>query len=147
MLLQGEHVIQASRDRVWELLNDPAVLARCTPGVTSLEPDGEGRYKATIALAIGPIKGSFSGQIAVTDQTPPEAMTLDVKARGPGGGVTAVGRFRLHEIEGGRTRIEWSGQPQLTGVLAAVGGRLLEGAAKPMANQFFEQLAREAAVA
>jgi carbon monoxide dehydrogenase subunit G len=143
--IQGEHLIHASRDHVWHLLNDPAVLARITPGVTSLVPEGDDRYKATITVALGPLKGAFQGLIEVTDKRPPEAMTLKLQARGPGGGMAAIGRLTLHEAETGTpaTRVEWSGEPQLMGLLATVGGRLVQGTAKTQADQFFTQLERE----
>jgi carbon monoxide dehydrogenase subunit G len=144
--IHGEHLIHATRDHVWHLLNDPSVLARITPGVTNLIPDGDDRYKATIKVAIGPVKGAFQGQIEVTDKRPPEAMTLKLSARGPGGGVAAVGRITLHEVktESDATRVTWSGEPQLMGLLATVGSRFVEGAAKSHADEFFIQLEREA---
>jgi carbon monoxide dehydrogenase subunit G len=76
----------------------------------------------------------------------PEAMTLTLQARGPGGGVAAVGRITLHEVEteAGTTRVAWSGEPQLMGLLATVGGRLVQGAAKTQADQFFTQLRSQA---
>ena len=146
MKLQGESVVHASRDRVWQLLNDPAVLARITPGVTELIPDGDDRYKATFVVALGPLKSTFNGQVEVADQQPPEAMTLKVQARGSGGGVAATGRITLREDESqpGATRVSWTGEPQLTGMLATVGGRFVQGASKSQAEQFFASLEREA---
>jgi carbon monoxide dehydrogenase subunit G len=144
--LQGEYVVHAPRDRVWQLLNDPAVLARITPGVTSLIPDGADRYKATFVVALGPFKNTFNGQVEVADTHPPEAMTLKVQARGPGGGVAATGRITLREDESdpGATRVSYAGEPQLSGMLATVGGRLVQGAAKLQADQLFASLEREA---
>jgi carbon monoxide dehydrogenase subunit G len=156
--LQGEYVVHAPRERVWQLLNDPAVLARITPGVTSLIPEGgeggegtdgsEGndRYKATFVVALGPFKNTFNGRVEVADKQPPEAMTLKVQARGPGGGVAATGRITLSEDESdpGATRVAYTGEPQLSGVLATVGARLVQGASKSQADQFFASLEREA---
>jgi uncharacterized protein len=144
--LQGECVVHAPRDRVWQLLNDPAVLARITPGVTALIPDGDDRYKATFVVALGPFKSTFNGQVEVADKQPPDAMTLKVEARGSGGGVSAAGRITLREDESqpGATRVSWTGEPRLTGMLATVGGRFVQGASKSQADQFFASLEREA---
>ena len=146
MQLQGEYVVHAPRDRVWQLLNDPAVLARITPGVTSLIPDGGDRYKATFVVALGPFKNTFNGQVEVADKQAPEAMTLKVQARGPGGGMAAAGRItlRAEESDPNATRVAYTGEPQLSGMLATVGGRLVQGAAKLQADQFFASLEREA---
>jgi carbon monoxide dehydrogenase subunit G len=144
--LQGEYVVHAPRDRVWHLLNDPAVLARITPGVTELIPDGDDRYKATFVVALGPFKNTFNGHVEIADKQPPDAMTLRVQARGSGGGVAATGRITLREDESqpGATRVAWTGEPQLTGMLATVGGRFVQGASKSQAEQFFASLEREA---
>jgi uncharacterized protein len=145
--LQGEYVVHAPRDRVWHLLNDPAVLARITPGVTALIPEGDDRYKATFVVALGPFNSTFTGHVEIADTQPPEAMTLKINARGPGGGVAATGRITLREDEAepGATRVTWTGEPQLSGMLATVGGRLVQGASKSQADQFFASLEREAA--
>ena len=143
MQIQGSHLIKAPRARVWELLNDPEVLARCTPGITELRPDGDDRFTATFSVALGPVKGNFQAQIAVTDKTPNEAMSLSLSARSPVGGVGARGRIVLADQDG-QTRVDWSGEPQLMGMLATVGGRFAQTAAKANAEAFFSKLEQEA---
>jgi uncharacterized protein len=140
--IEGSRRIRASRDRVWSLLNDPAVLARCTPGVTSLEPDGENAYKAMFGLAIGPVKGQFRGQIQVQPEVPGERMTLTVQARGPVGAVSAIGQIAL-EADADGTVVAYSGEPQLHGMLAAVGGRLVQTVAKSQIDSFFARFEQE----
>jgi carbon monoxide dehydrogenase subunit G len=141
--IQGSHLIEAPRARVWELLNDPDVLARCTPGVTALKRDGDDRFTATFTVALGPVKGNFNAQIEVTDKTPLEAMTLKLSARSPVGAIGAVGRITLAD-EGAHTRVDWSGEPQLMGMLASVGGRFAQTAAKSHADTFFTKLEQQA---
>lgn len=143
MQIQGTSLVKAPRRRVWDLLNDPAVLARCTPGLERLEPDGEDRYTATFTVALGPVKGTFQGRIEVTDKAPLEAMTLSVAAKSPVGCVNARGRITLGD-EGADTRITWAGEPQLIGMLATVGARLAAPVARAQAEQFFGSLEREA---
>jgi uncharacterized protein len=141
--IQGSHLIRAPRARVWQLLNDPDVLARCTPGVTALEPSGEDRFNATFTLTLGPVKGSFQAQIEIADKVPSEAMTLKLNARGPVGTLGASGRITLAD-EHGATRVAWSGEPHLMGVLASVGGRFAQTTAKSQAEHFFAKLEQEA---
>ncbi|MCY4353431.1 MAG: carbon monoxide dehydrogenase subunit G [Truepera sp.] len=143
MKVTGTHTIAAPRARVWELLNDPDVLARTTPGIVEMVAEREGRYRATLELGIGPVKGRFQGHLEVTEQEEPEAMTLSVEGQGGPGGVKAAGRLQLKE-EGDTTIIHYEGEPQLTGRLASVGARLLTGVAKKMAGQFFSRLEQEA---
>jgi uncharacterized protein len=141
--IQGSQIIRAPRARIWELLNDPDVLARCTPGVTALQPSGPDRFTATVAVALGPVKGSFQAQIETLDKVPGEGMTLKLSARGPVGTIGAVGRITLADHAGG-TLVSWVGEPQLMGMLASVGGRFAQTAAKSHAEQFFTKLEQEA---
>jgi uncharacterized protein len=143
MKLEGSHIIDAPRDKVWHLLLDPKVLALCTPGVKSMEAAGEDKYKAILELGIGPVRGQFAGNIKVTEKSYPDAMTLSVDGSGGPGGMKAIGRLKLTE-DAGKTTISYEGEPQLSGRIAAVGMRLVSGVAKQMAGQFFDKLNQEA---
>jgi len=136
MKIEGSHSLAVPRERVWRMLQDPDVLAKATPGVKKLEKIGEDRYKATLELGIGPVKGTFEGILQITEKQEPEMMTLAVDGQGGPGGVKAQGRLRLEEQDG-KTVIHYEGEPQISGKLAAVGARLLSGVAKKMAGQFF----------
>ncbi|HEY8550459.1 MAG TPA: carbon monoxide dehydrogenase subunit G [Vicinamibacterales bacterium] len=144
MQIQGSSLVKLPRARVWQLLNDPAVLARCTPGLSRLDREGENRYAATFTVAIGPVKGNFNGHITVSDQVPEEAMTLTVNAKSPVGVIAARGHLQLAD-EGPDTRVTWTGEPQLMGTLAAVGARLVQSVAKSQVDTFFTRLEQEAA--
>ena len=143
MKLSGSHTIAAPRDKVWKMLQDPDVLAKATPGVKALEQEQEDNYRATLELGIGPVRGTFEGHVAIADKNEPEAMTLNVEGQGGPGGVKALGRLRL-EDQGDKTVIHWEGEPQMSGRIAAVGGRLVGGVAKKMAGQFFSSVDEQA---
>lgn len=143
MKVEGSHTFAAPRERVWNALNDPAVLARVTPGVKKLEPQGQDTYKATIELAVGPVKGAYDGKVSITDKTAPERMTLRVEGGGKPGTIRATGELRLEEEEEGRTVVSYVGDAQVTGIVASVGHRLIGGVAKQMAGEFFKGLERE----
>jgi uncharacterized protein len=141
--LEGSHTINAPRDKVWHLILDPKVLAICTPGVKTMEAAGEDKYKATLELGIGPVRGQFAGNVQVTEKNYPDTMTLSVDGSGGPGGLKAVGKLRLEEQDG-KTIVHYEGEPQISGRLAAVGSRLVGGIAKQLAGQFFEKLNVEA---
>lgn len=142
MKVEGQYTIDAPRDRVWALLNDPGVLQRATPGCRELHPLGDDRYRAVLELAVGPVRGSFEGQVSITDKSPPERLTLRVEGAGRPGTVRASGELRL-EPQDGRTVVHYVGDAQVTGVLMSVGHRLFGGVAKQLAGQFFAALQRE----
>jgi carbon monoxide dehydrogenase subunit G len=142
MKVEGTYTLPAPRARVWALLNDPAVLARVTPGVKELTPEGPDFYKATLEVGVGPVKGTYSGQISITDKTPPERMTLRIEGGGRPGTIRATGELHLEEQAGG-TAVRYQGDAQVTGLVASVGHRLMSGVAKQMAGEFFKGLEGE----
>lgn len=143
MKIEGEYVIPAPRERVWATLNDPDVLARATPGLKSLTPTGQNTFDAVIELAVGPVKGSYQGKVSITDQTPPEKMTLTVEGGGRAGTIKASGALTL-AAQGTDTKVSYVGDAQVTGVLMSVGHRLFGGVAKQLAGEFFKAIEREA---
>jgi len=142
MKIEGEHQVAAPRERVWALLQDPAVLQRAAPGVKELIPVGPDAYHATLELAVGPVRGAFEGTVRVTDKVPPERVTIIVEGSGRPGTVQARGDIQLLEQDGG-TLVRYTGDAQVTGVLMSVGHRLFGGVAREMAGKFFGALARE----
>lgn len=143
MELSGKHVLQAPVDRVWNLLLDPEVLARITPGITRLEPLGEDEYEAIADVKIGPVNGSFSGKMAVKDKTPPEHFTLHILQESKIGNVNAEGTIRLIPKDETQTEVDFSGNAKLSGTLARTGQRVLGGVAKMLTKQFFKALEKE----
>ena len=143
MQVDGSNVIQAPRDRVWALLQDPDVLARCVPGVQEMLPDGPDSYTAILNVAVGPVKGKFKAKVKISNQVPPQSMTLQIEAKAPTGIVNAVGQLVLVE-QGESTLVQWSGEPKLMGKIASLAGRLIGGISKSQADVFFGNLEKEA---
>lgn len=143
MQLEGTNTIAAPREQVWAALNDPEVLARCVPGVKSLTRGEDGSLRGALELAVGPVKGTYQGKVSMSELTPPEHMTLQIEAKAPVGIVRARGEVRL-EAQGDTTLVHWAGTPQLSGMLATLGGRLIGGVARQQADVFFKKLEAEA---
>ena len=141
MDIRGERQLLASREAVWRALNDPEVLRECIPGCQKLERISDTVIEATIAAQIGPVKAPFGSRIELKDLDPPRAYTL------VGEGKSAVAGFGRGEArvtleeEGGMTTLRYSAELKLGGKLAQVGGRLVEGATRQLADQFFTTFA------
>ncbi|MDQ7843702.1 MAG: carbon monoxide dehydrogenase subunit G [Armatimonadota bacterium] len=142
MKVEGTYTFPAPRERIWALLNDPAVLARATPGVKTLTPQGPDHYAARIELAVGPVRGVYDGTVSITEKAPPERMTLRVEGGGRPGTIRATGELRLVEQDG-RTVVHYTGEAQITGLIASVGHRLIGGVARQIAGEFFKAVERE----
>ena len=142
MKIAGTHEVHARRERVYALLTDPEVLQRCIPGCESLETIGENAYAVTIKAGIGAIKGTFKGNVKLEDMRPIEHYRIVVDGKGTSGFVKGAGNFDLEERDA-TTVISYQGEMQVGGLIAGVGQRMIEGAAKMMASRFFNALAAE----
>lgn len=142
MHLEGTHKFSAPPERIWALLNDPEVLARTTPGLSSLEPEGGDVYKARFQIKLGPVNGGFDGSLAVLDKDPPRGYRLEIDVGGRLGTTKAEGTFEIRGEEEGAV-VAFAGDARLKGVLARMGGRVLTGVARQFTRQFFEALEKE----
>ena len=144
MKIEGTHELSAPRGRVFAALVDPAVLQRCIPGCERLERTGENAYATTLRAGVGSIKGLFQGNVRLEDVRAPEHYRIVVDGKGQPGFLKGSGELELEEREGGRTLVRYAGDVQVGGTIAGVGQRMIQGAAKMMASQFFTALEAEA---
>ncbi|HEV2299372.1 MAG TPA: carbon monoxide dehydrogenase subunit G [Candidatus Acidoferrales bacterium] len=140
--MSGTAALPAKRDQVWDLLNDPARLAKCLPGAERLEPDGPDRYKVTMKFGIAAFSGKFQGSVELADKNPPESLKMRVEGRGAPGFMKGEGTISLHN-KGAETEVKYDGEAHVGGVIASVGQRMIEVAAKKIVAQFFDSAARE----
>ena len=143
MRLEGTYHIDAPRDVVWHLLNDPAALARALPGCERLDRVGENRFEGTLAIGVASIKSTYVGNVTLSDIRPGESYAMEVEGQGKGGFVRGRGRIALTD-EAGATSLTISGDAQVGGPIAGIGQRLLDGAAKKVLKEFAAALGKEA---
>ena len=129
-------MLNAPRERVWQLLNDPAFLTACIPGCESLTAIGPDQYQAVLSVGIAAVKGKYTGAVTLSDKQPPEHFTLQVEGKGAPGFLKGTGVLELAEEADG-TRVRYQGDVQVGGPIAGVGQRLLDGASKMLVGQFF----------
>jgi carbon monoxide dehydrogenase subunit G len=138
--LEGQYIFDGPREKVWEIVRDPQILATALPGTQSLEQVSENEYAGQMHVRIGPVAGVFAGKIVVSDEVPPESYTLVVEGRGAPGFANGTGHVRLFEQEDGKTLMEYEGDMQVGGRIASVGQRLIDTASKSMISQGLESL-------
>jgi carbon monoxide dehydrogenase subunit G len=132
------------RQRVYDLLHNPEVLARCMPGCESLEEIGEGEYAMKMKMALASVSGLFQGKVRTTEPNPPDSFRLIVEGSGKIGFMKGDGVLHLVDAEGGGTVVNFEGDVQVGGTIAAVGQRLIDTTAKMLIKRFFERLGAEA---
>ena len=142
MIIQGKYSIEASTQDVWIHLLDPEVLKRVTPGITELNPLGDDKYQAISNIKIGPVKGSFEGQLELKDKVENSTATIVVDQKSKIGNVAAEIKIQLKTI-GYTTEIDYQGEAKLSGKLAMMGQRIIGGVVSSLSKQFFKSLDKE----
>jgi carbon monoxide dehydrogenase subunit G len=136
MKVAGEAVLHAPIDKVWAALNDPAVLVRTIPGCERLEATGPDAYAMTVTAGVASIKGTYAGNVALSDQQQPNSFIMKASGAGGPGTVSADVKVALAEVDG-NTRLTYDADAIVGGVIGGVGQRMLTGVAKKMAGEFF----------
>ena len=140
MKLEGSYSVPASRQTVWEAFLDPARLRQAIPGCEKLEEIAPDEYKATMKVGVGGVKGTFEGKVKLVDKKPPESYKMAVEGSGGPGFIRGDTLITLSDAEGGGTRVAYSADVQVGGLIASVGQRMLGGVAKMLADKFFGKM-------
>jgi carbon monoxide dehydrogenase subunit G len=137
MDMTGEFRIPASRETVWDALNDPEVLKASIPGCQKLEKVSEEELTATVKSKVGPVSATFTGKVTLSDINPPAGYKISGEGQGGVAGFAKGGAEVTLEEEGTETILRYSANAQVGGKLAQIGSRLIDSTAKKMANEFF----------
>ena len=141
MTMSGEYQIAAPRDVVWAKLNDPEVLKACIPGCESLDKLSDTEFQAVAVTKIGPVKAKFKGKVRLSDLDPPNGYKISGEGDGGVAGFAKGGATVSLQPKDGGTLLTYNVEAQIGGKLAQLGQRLVNGAAKKMADQFFAKFA------
>ena len=145
LTMSGEVQIPASREKVYEALNNPEILKQCVPGCESLEKLSDTEFQAVSVMKIGPVKAKWAGKVTLSDLDPPNGYKISGEGEGGVAGFAKGGAVvKLAEKDGG-TLLKYDVEAQIGGKLAQLGQRLIAGAAKKMADDFFVKFAAAAA--
>ena len=139
MKLEGSHDIPVPRQRVWQAFLDPEQLRQAIPGCEKLEAVADDEYKATMKIGVAAVKGTFEGKVRLSDKKPPDSYRLAVEGSGSPGFIRGETVITLSDVDGG-TRVSYSADVQVGGLIAGVGQRMLGGVSKMMADQFFNRM-------
>src|SRR5687767_1540004 len=141
MVMTGEQQLAAPREKVWAMLNDPAVLKACIPGCETLDVIGENEFQAVATNKIGPVKARFKGKVRLSDINPPTSYKISGEGDGGVAGFAKGGASVSLSDKDGGTLLTYNVEAQIGGKLAQLGQRLVNGAAKKLADDFFVRFA------
>jgi carbon monoxide dehydrogenase subunit G len=139
---EGAPEIATSRAHVWSRLLDPNFVAQSAPGVESVETIDPTHFKVVSAFGVGAIKVRFALNVELTDVVEPDHATMRARGKAPGSNVDMVANLRLEDAASGRVRLNWAADSEVSGTVASVGARLLEGTARKLTEEFWTDFAR-----
>lgn len=139
MTVSGFSLVPGPQERVYAMLQDPDVLAKCMPGCDHLEKVGPDSYEMKMKMAIASVSGLFDGKVKIANQHPPESFRLTVDGTGKIGFLKGEGDLKLTP-NGDSTQVFYEGNVQVGGMIASMGQRLLESTSKMIIRRFFEKL-------
>jgi uncharacterized protein len=141
MTMNGEYELPVPRETVWEKLNDPVTLKASIPGCEQLDKLSDTEFQATATAKIGPVKATFKGKVTLSDLDPPNGYKISGQGDGGVAGFAKGGATVTLAPKNGGTLLSYTVEAQIGGKLAQIGQRLINGAAKKLADDFFKKFA------
>ena len=144
MELTESYTLPVAQQRAWEALNDTTILRASIPGCDSIEADGENAYALAMSASVGPVKARFKGRMRLTDIDAPRAYTIVFEGQGGAAGFgKGQARVTLEPEGDDATKLSYTASAQVGGKLAQIGSRLVDGAARKIAGEFFKRFGEQ----
>jgi uncharacterized protein len=144
MNLSGTYTFEGPRAVVWDLLQDPVVLAKALPGTERLALTTEDRFEGVMKVSVGPVTAAkFDVVVTLKDKIAPQRFTMQIDGKGGVGFTRGTAQVELTEQPNGGTLMSYTSDVQVGGKIASVGQRLIESVSKMMMRQALDALSRE----
>jgi carbon monoxide dehydrogenase subunit G len=137
MEMSGEQLVPASQQQTWDALNDPGMLKQCVPGCESIDPIGENQYQVLMVARVGPVSAKFKGKLTISEMNPPNSYSIAFEGQGGAAGFAKGGAQVRLSPEAESTKLAYDVKASVGGKLAQIGSRLIDAAAKKVADDFF----------
>lgn len=139
MQATGSTVIKASREKVWGYLTNPDFVAKCAPGLESMEVLEENKkYRAIGSVGLGNLKVRFSGEVEFVTMEPPNRAVVKGRGTAPGSAVEGTAEMKLRDAADGATIMDWTADVKVLGTIASLASRMMNSMAQKLSNQFFD---------
>jgi carbon monoxide dehydrogenase subunit G len=138
MKFGGSVTIRASRQKVWDFVIDPGQIGQCGPGVEKVEQIDDRHYRAVAKVGVGFVSARFSGSLEIVDEEPPQRAVLKARGQAPGSAADALATMKLRDGDDGTTVLDWEAEVSISGTLASVGARMIEGTTNKLIAQTFD---------
>ena len=137
MEMSGVQLVPAPQRVVWDALNDPAMLKASVPGCESIERIADNEYQVQMVARVGPVSAKFKGKLTLSDVKPPDSYSIAFEGQGGAAGFAKGGAHVRLSPEADKTKLSYDVKASVGGKLAQIGSRLVDAAAKKVADDFF----------
>jgi uncharacterized protein len=137
MEMSAQQLIPATQQQTWDALNDPAMLKQCVPGCEAIDLVGENQYQVLMVARVGPVSAKFKGKLTLSDIQAPNSYSISFEGQGGAAGFAKGGAHVRLAPDGEGTRLSYDVKASVGGKLAQIGSRLVDAAAKKVADDFF----------
>jgi carbon monoxide dehydrogenase subunit G len=137
--IEGTYIFNAPRDRVWEVLLDPKIMAQCMPGCENMNEVAPDQFEAVMKVGVASVKGTYKGKVSIKDKQAPSHYVLSGEGSGGPGFMQGDVAIDLAEQDG-KTVLRYTTDAKIGGLIASIGQRMLNGVAKMMVEQFFKKM-------
>ena len=142
--MTGEKLIPASQQDTWKALNDPDMLRACVPGCESITPVTDNEYQVQMTARVGPVSAKFRGRLSLFDIKPPTSYSLAFEGQGGAAGFAkGAAQVKLESVGATQTKLAYDVKANVGGKLAQIGSRLIDAAAKKVADEFFQNFTKK----
>ncbi len=141
MDMKGEYRITASREKVWDALNDPEILKQCIAGCEELDKTSDTEFTARVHTRIGPVSAKFTGKVELSEIDPPNGYRISGEGQGGVAGFAKGGASVKLTEDGDATVLTYEANATVGGKLAQIGSRLIDATSRKMADDFFGKFA------
>ncbi len=138
MHFEGQLTINAPINNIYAFFTDPHQVASCAPGYKDMEVLGPDHFKPKIGVGIGAVKATFTLDVHLTELHEPDHAVVKAHGVAAGSAVDIAGAMDLKAESDTVTHMDWHADVNVSGTIASVGARLMEGTAKKMTAKFFE---------
>jgi carbon monoxide dehydrogenase subunit G len=138
----GSPAIAAPRERVWERLMDPHFVAQSAPGVESVQAIDPTHFKVISGFGVGSIRVRFTMDVELFDINAGKSAKMRVRGKAPGSAIDVLSNLQVDDAGSGGTQLKWSATSEVSGTVASVGARLMEGTARKLTEQFWTDFAQ-----
>jgi carbon monoxide dehydrogenase subunit G len=136
--------IAEPRERLWEFFEQVDEVAKCVPGVESVEVIDADNSKVRVTQSVGPMTATFDLKMRITERQQNERMQFTAIGRavkGAAGNLRSANTVTLQATDAG-TRVNLEADLAMGGVLGSVGQKVIAKQASAVTRDFMSSLER-----